>query len=58
MSPTIKLNNCTSAEQSESRCFTDGCQGPTDCEAKFDLPRKQKGPGNPGRVGGVPTKVL
>ena len=49
---TIKFNNCTSAEQSENRCFTDECCGLTECGESFDLQKKQKRPWKPAKGGG------
>ena len=53
---TIKFNNCTSAEQNEKRCFTDGCRGPTECGESFDLQRKQKRPWKPEKGEGCCNK--
>ena len=54
----INLNNCSSAEQSENRCFTDDCPGPTERGANFDLPRKQEGPQKSTKGGDVATNVV
>ena len=56
VSLTIKFNNCMSTEQSENRCFTDGCQGLTEHGESFDLQRKQKRPRKPARGGGCCNK--
>ena len=53
---TIMFNNCTSAEQSENRCFTDECRGPTEHGESFDLQRKQKRPRKPAKGGGCCNK--
>ena len=52
----IKFNNCTSTEQNEIRCFTDGCRGPTERGESFDLQRKQKRPRKPANGGGCCNK--
>ena len=55
---TTMFNNCTSAEQSENRCFTDECRDRLSTEKVSICKESRRGPGNLRRVGGVAIKVV